>query len=114
MSGLNPHNGWQPWDWGRFKPDCTNLTSMPRTISPIKYISPPNGGSHPIYLDVPQHIWDKVAQRYRIKRYRSPLMERLADKRLTGGGGYTLSPIGLKRSLSDCLRGGSQARFLPT
>ena len=22
ISGLNPHNGWQPTDWGRFKPDC--------------------------------------------------------------------------------------------
>lgn len=111
ISGLNPHNDWQPWDWGRFKPDCPYIDA--KNNKPVKYISPPNGGSHPIYLDVPQHIWDKVAQRYRIKRYRSPLMERLADKRLTGGG-YTLSPIGVKRSLSDCLRGGIKpVSFLP-
>ncbi|MEM6611450.1 MAG: plasmid replication protein, CyRepA1 family, partial [Cyanobacteria bacterium P01_C01_bin.72] len=111
ISGLNPHNGWQPWDWGRFKPDCPYIDT--KNNKPIKYLSPPNGGSHPIYLDVPQHIWDKVAQRYRIKRYHSPLIERLADKRPTGGG-YTLSPIGLKRSLSDCLRGGIKpVSFLP-
>ena len=111
ISGLNPHNGWQPWDWGRFKPDCPYIDA--KNNKPIKYLSPPNGGSHPIYLDVPQHIWDKVAQRYRISRYHSPLMERLADKRLTGGG-YTLSPIRLKRSLSDCLRVGIKpVSFLP-
>jgi len=111
ISGLNPHNGWQPWDWGRFKPDVPAIHREKN--KPIKYLSPPNGGSHPIYLDVPQHIWDKVAQRHRIKRYHSPLMERLADKRQTGGG-YALSPIGLKRSLSDCLRGGIKpVSFLP-
>ena len=111
ISGLNPHNGWQPTDWGRFKPDCPYIDA--KNNKPIKYISPPNGGSHPIYLDVTQHIWDKVAQRYRIKRYHSPLMERLADKSFTGGG-YTLSPIGLKRSLSDCLQVGIKpVSFLP-
>ena len=111
ISGLNPHNGWQPWDWGRFKPDVPAIDREKN--KPIKYLSPPNGGSHPIYLDVPQHIWDKVAQRYLIKRYHSPLIERLADKRLTGGG-YTLSPIGGERSLSDCLRGGIKpVSFLP-
>ena len=111
ISGLNPHNDWQPWDYGRFKPDVPIISS--KNNKPIKYISPPNGGFHPIYLDVPQHIWDKVAQRHRIKRYHSPMMERLADKRLTGGG-YSLSPIGLKRSLSDCLRGGIKpVSFLP-
>ena len=65
ISGLNPHNDWQPWDWGRFKPDCPYIDT--KNNKPIKYISPPNGGSHPIYLDVTQHIWDKVAQRHRIK-----------------------------------------------
>ncbi len=111
ISGLNPHNDWQHWDYGRFKPDVPVIST--KNNKPIKYISPPNGGFHPIYLDVPQHIWDKVAQRYRIKRYHSPLMERLADKHLTGGG-YALAPIGLKRSLSDCLRGGIKpVSFLP-
>ena len=69
ISGLNPHNAWQPWDYGRFKPDMPVIST--KSDKPIKYISPPNGGYHPIYLDVPQHIWDKVAQRYHIKRCHS-------------------------------------------
>ena len=112
ISGLNPHNDWQPWDYGRFKPDVPVIST--KSDKPIKYISPPNGGYHPIYLDVPQHIWDKVAQRYLIKRYHSPLMEQLANKRLTGRG-YALTPIGLKRNLSECLQGGIKPiPFVPT
>ena len=77
ISSLNPHNNWQKWEVGRFKPDTPRLDSKGK---PIKYESQPKSAPHPTYFDVPPHIWDKVAKRYRIKRYRSPLSLRLADK----------------------------------
>ena len=112
ISGLDPHNNWQKWDYGRFKPDRPRID---RKGKPIKYESPPKSESHPTYFDVPMHIWDKVAKRYRIKRYRSPLSLRLSDKLPPKrSSGYSLSPIGQKRSLSDCLRGGVKpAAFVP-
>ena len=112
ISGLDPHNNWQKWDYGRFKPDRPRIDEKGK---PIKYESPPKSESHPTYFDVPTHIWDKVARRYRISRYRSPLALRLADKLpLKRSSGYSLSPIGQKRSLTDCLKGGVKpAAFLP-
>ena len=112
ISGLDPRNNWQKWDYGRFKPDRPRIDEKGK---PIKYESPPKSESHPTYFDVPQHIWDKVARRYRIKRYRSPLSLRLADKLpLKRSSGYSLTSIGQKRSLSDCLKGGVKpAAFLP-
>ena len=80
ISGLDPHNNWQKWDVGRFKPNIPRLDGNGKTI---KYESQPKSESHPTYFDVPNHIWDKVAKRYRIKRYRSPLSLRLADKHST-------------------------------
>jgi hypothetical protein len=70
ISGLNPHNGWQKWDYGRFKPDRPRIDDKGKVI---KYESPPKCESHPTYFDVPPHIWDRVAKRYRLKRDRSPL-----------------------------------------
>jgi hypothetical protein len=112
ISGLDPHNNWQKWDYGRFKPDRPRIDEKGK---PIKYESPPKSESHLTYFDVPTHIWDKVAKRYRIKRYRSPLSLRLADKLPPKRSfGYSLTSIGQKRSLSDCLRGGVKpAAFLP-
>ena len=112
ISGLDPHNGWQKWDVGRFKPDRPRIDAKGK---PIKYESQPKSESHPTYFDVPTRIWDKVAKRYRIKRYRSPLSLRLADKLPPKhSSGYSLTPTGQKRSLSDCLRGGVKpAPFLP-
>ena len=112
ISGLDPHNNWQKSDYGRFKPDRPRIDEKGK---PIKYESPPKSESHPTYFDVPTHIWDKVAKRYRIKRYRSPLSLRLADKLPPKhSSGYSLTPTGQKRSLSDCLRGGVKpAAFLP-
>ena len=113
ISGLDPHNNWQKWDYGRFKPDRPRIDEKGK---PIKYESPPKSESHPTYFDVPTHIWDKVARRYRIKRYRSPLSLRLADKLPPAkrSSGYSLSSTGQKRSLSDCLSGGVKpAVFLP-
>ncbi len=114
ISGLDPHNGWQKWDVGRFKPNIPRLDAGGK---PIKYESQPKCESHPTYFDVPNSIWDKVAKRYRIKRYRSPLSLRLADKLppAKNSQGYSLTPTGQKRSLSDCLRGGVKpATFLPS
>ncbi|MBE9044706.1 DUF3854 domain-containing protein [Pleurocapsales cyanobacterium LEGE 10410] len=113
ISGLDPHNNWLKWDYGRFKPDRPRIDEKGK---PIKYESPPKSESHPTYFDVPTHIWDKVARRYRIKRYRSPLSLRLADKLPPAkrSSGYSLSSTGQKRSLSDCLKGGVKpAAFLP-
>ncbi|NJK58651.1 MAG: DUF3854 domain-containing protein [Pleurocapsa sp. SU_5_0] len=78
-SGLDPLNNWLPMIWGRYKPD------NPRIISskgkPIKYESPPKVANRVTYFNVPQHIWDKVAQRYGIKRYLSPLAQRLTARK---------------------------------
>lgn len=112
ISGLDPHNNWQKWDYGRFKPDRPRIDEKGK---PIKYESPPKSESHPTYFDIPPHIWDRIAKRYRIKRYRSPLSLRLADKQTRKcSPGYSLTPTGVKRSLSDCLRGGVKpVAFLP-
>ncbi len=112
ISGLDPHNNWQKWDVGRFKPDSPRIDEKGK---PIKYESQPKSESHPTYFDVPPHIWDKVAKRYRIKRYRSPLSLRLADKLPPKNSfGYSLTSTGARQSLSDCLRGGVKpATFLP-
>ncbi|WP_019503322.1 plasmid replication protein, CyRepA1 family [Pleurocapsa sp. PCC 7319] len=112
VSGLNPHNGWQRWDWGRFKPDLPRIDREKN--KPIKYESPPKGDSHVTYFDVPPHIWDKVAKRYGLKRYRSPLTLRLADKIPPKHSQcYSLTSTGQRQSLSDCLRNGVNASFLP-
>ncbi|MEM9272258.1 MAG: DUF3854 domain-containing protein [Cyanobacteria bacterium P01_F01_bin.143] len=120
ISGLDPHNGWQKLDWGRLKPDVPLID--PKTGNPIKYESPPKTNSHVTYFDVPQHIWDKVAKRYRIKRYRSRLTLRLADQLKPKptqneiglqGKAYSLTSTGERQSLSDCLRHGIKPTFLP-
>ncbi len=119
ISGLDPHNDWQKLDWGRLKPDEPRIDSSGKTI---KYESPPGGKSHVTYFDVPQHIWDKVAKRYRIKRYRSRLTLRLADKltpkptqneiRLQKKA-YSLTSTGETQTLSDCLHHGIKPAFIP-
>jgi Domain of unknown function (DUF3854)/Origin of replication binding protein len=77
-SGLDPLNNWLPMIWGRYKPD------NPRIIGskgkPIRYESPPKVANRVTYFNVPQHIWDRVAQRYGIKRYHSPLAQRLTAR----------------------------------
>ncbi|MDJ0901614.1 MAG: DUF3854 domain-containing protein [Xenococcus sp. MO_188.B8] len=120
VSGLDPHNDWQKLDWGRLKPDEPRID--PKTGKTIKYESPPKTGSHVTYFDVPQHIWDKVAKRYRIKRYRSRLTLRLTDKlkskptqneiRLQKKA-YSLTSTGETQTLSDCLCHGIKPAFIP-
>ena len=112
VSGLDPHNNWAKMEWGRFKPDSPRIDSGGKAI---KYESPPKTDSHVTYFDVPQHIWDKVAKRYRIKRYLSPLGRRLQDKTLPTNNcrAYSLTSTGKHRSLSDCLQNGIKPSFLP-
>ena len=47
---------------------------------PIKYESPPKVANRVTYFNIPQHIWDKVASRYGIKLYHSPLALRLTAR----------------------------------
>ena len=112
VSGLDPHNNWERMDWGRFKPDVPRIDE--NKGKSIRYESPPKVSSHLTYFDVPPHIWDKVAKRYRIKRYYSPLALRLVDKPIQSSSGvYTLTSTGEQQSLSDCLREGIKPAFLP-
>ncbi|MFN6568189.1 plasmid replication protein, CyRepA1 family [Dendronalium sp. ChiSLP03b] len=78
ISGLDPHNNWRPMEWGRMKP------TQPRIDwekgKPVKYESPPKTPNRVTYFDVADCIWDKVARRYNIKRYHSPLALRLQDR----------------------------------
>lgn len=112
VSGLDPHNNWAKMEWGRFKPDSPRIDSEGKTV---KYESPPGGPSHVTYFDVPQHIWDKVAVRYRIKRYLSPLARRLQDKSLPTNScqAYSLTSTGKRYTLSESLQNGIKPSFLP-
>jgi hypothetical protein len=76
-SGLDPFDNWRPMEWGRFKPLSPRLDWESGKL--IKYESPPKTPNRVTYFDVPPDIWDKVAQRYNIKRYHSPLALRLCD-----------------------------------
>ncbi|NJO64923.1 MAG: DUF3854 domain-containing protein, partial [Richelia sp. RM2_1_2] len=78
VSGLDPYNNWKPMEWGRFKPTYPRIDEKGRFV---KYESPPKTPNRVTYFDVPDCIWDKVAKRYGIKRYNSPLALRLRDKR---------------------------------
>ncbi|MBC1238632.1 MULTISPECIES: DUF3854 domain-containing protein [Nostoc] len=77
-SGLDPHNNWQPMEWGRAKPDCPRLEPIRNyqfairsldncelsSPKPIKYESPPKTPNRVTYFRVPLHIWQKVSIRY--------------------------------------------------
>ncbi|MBD1842629.1 DUF3854 domain-containing protein [Cyanobacteria bacterium FACHB-63] len=68
VSGIDPFNNWQRMEWGRFKPDATTPVLDREKGKPAKYLSPSLGpkSSRLVLLDVPQPIWDKVAQRHSI------------------------------------------------
>jgi hypothetical protein len=64
-SGLDPLNNWQPMYWGCFKPHQPRNTFDPKgKIKPIKYEHPPKTPTRAFFLQVPDHIWAKVAERY--------------------------------------------------
>ena len=78
VSGLDPLNNWLPMIWGRCKPDNPRIIGSKN--KPIKYESPPKVANRVTYFNIPQHIWDLVAQRYGIKRYLSPSSQRLTAR----------------------------------
>jgi hypothetical protein len=78
VSGLDPLNNWQPMMWGRFKPDNPRLCG--KKDKSIKYESPPKVANRVTYFNIPAHIWDRIAARYSVKRYHSPLALRLQDR----------------------------------
>jgi hypothetical protein len=64
-SGLDPLNNWQPMYWGCFKPHQPRNTFDPKgKIKPVKYEHPPKTPTRAFFLQVPYHIWAKVAERY--------------------------------------------------
>ncbi len=65
-------------EWGCFKP---NQPRINHNGKPIKYEHPPKSDTSIFALRVPAHIWDRIAARYGIKRYHSPLTLRLQDRK---------------------------------
>lgn len=64
-NGLDPLNNWQPMYWGCFKPHQPRNTFDPKgKIKPVKYEHPPKSPTRAFFLQVPDHIWAKVAARY--------------------------------------------------
>ncbi len=79
---------WEEMLWGQFKPDTPRLSARPenefkgfgRPPKLVKYEPPPSTDLRAYFLHVPDCIWDRVAARYNIKRYDSPLDIRLQGK----------------------------------
>lgn len=65
-------------EWGCFKPDCPRRDR--KKGKPIKYEHPAQTQTELFALRVPERIWDKIAARYGVKRYLSPLALRLRDR----------------------------------
>ena len=64
-NGLDPLNNWQPMYWGCFKPHQPRNAFDPKgKIKPIKYEHPPKSPTRAFFLQVSDHIWAKVAERY--------------------------------------------------
>ncbi|MEG4918525.1 DUF3854 domain-containing protein, partial [Microcoleus sp. B7-D4] len=64
-NGLDPLNNWQPMYWGCFKPQRPRNAFDPKgKIKPVKYEHPPKSPTRAFFLQVPDHIWAKVAARY--------------------------------------------------
>ncbi|KAM3092382.1 DUF3854 domain-containing protein, partial [Phormidesmis sp. 146-12] len=66
VSGIDPFAEWQRMDWGRFKPDGETPVFDRAKQKPAKYLSPSlgKGSSRLVLLDVPGHVWQKVADRF--------------------------------------------------
>ncbi|MGI0493240.1 plasmid replication protein, CyRepA1 family [Alkalinema pantanalense CENA528] len=65
VSGIDPLNGWQKMQWGRFKPDADTPIIDREKGQPAKYLSPSlgKGSSRLTLLEVPFKVWQKVADR---------------------------------------------------
>ncbi|PSB25370.1 plasmid replication protein, CyRepA1 family [Stenomitos frigidus] len=68
VSGIDPLNGYQSMEWGRFKPDADTPILDWQKQTPAKYLSPSYGAnsSRVTFLRVPRHLWERTAQRYGI------------------------------------------------
>lgn len=78
IAGLDPDTNWADlMVWGRFKPDAPRTGSNGKLV---KYESPPKTPNRVTYFRVPLHLWSRVASRYGIKRYHSPLALRLTAR----------------------------------
>ena len=65
VRGLDPLNNWQPMYWGCFKPHQPRNAFDPKgKIKPVKYEHPPKTPTRAFFLQVPDHIWAKFAERY--------------------------------------------------
>ena len=78
IAGLDPDTNWADiMVWGRYKPDAPRYDGDGKLI---KYESPPQTPNRVTYFRVPLHLWSRVAARYGIKRYHSPLALRLTAR----------------------------------
>jgi hypothetical protein len=78
-NGVDVLNNFQDDPWGQFKPNHP-IASLDRAKL-IKYEAPPKYPTGIFALKVSDRIWRKVARRYKIKLYNSPLAQRLLDRR---------------------------------
>ena len=78
-SGIDVLNRFNDDFWGQFKPNKPRLSLDKGKI--IKYEAPPKFPTGIFALKLSPHLWDKIAKRYRIKRYISPLVLRLRDRK---------------------------------
>ena len=78
IAGLDPDTNWADiMVWGRFKPNAPRTGSNGKLV---KYESPPKTPNRVTYFRVPLNLWSRVASRYGIKRYHSPLALRLTAR----------------------------------
>lgn len=62
VSGVDPLNGYQPMEWGRFKPDVPFHDRVKSKAQ--KYASPTGAKSRLTLLRVPDAIWQLISDRY--------------------------------------------------
>lgn len=60
VCGVDPLNNFARSKWGRYKPTTGQIFDKQKG-KPAKYLSPAKQESHPIFLDVPSHVWAKIA-----------------------------------------------------
>ena len=78
-SGVDVLNKFDDELWGQFKPNKPRLSLDKGKI--IKYEAPPKFPTSIFALKLPSSLWDKIARRYGILRYLSPLALRLRDRK---------------------------------
>jgi hypothetical protein len=78
-NGVDVLSNFQDDSWGQFKP--IDPIASPDRGKLIKYEAPPKYPTRIFALKVSDRIWRKVAKRYKIKLYNSPIVQRLLDRR---------------------------------